>query len=158
MFPRTTSARFAAKKGEKNRRALRRLVKKGPPPGLLAYAGKEPVGWCALAPRQDYVRLRTSRVLAPVDDAPVWSLVCFFVRRTHRKQGVTRALIDAAVKHASKHGARIVEAYPLDPANSDVPPAFAWWGLQPAFTKAGFSEVARRSRTRPIVRRQVRSA
>jgi GNAT superfamily N-acetyltransferase len=120
---------------------------------LIAYAGDEPVGWCAVAPREDYPRLARSRILAPVDDAPVWSVTCFFVRRDRRRRGVTVALLDGASRWVAAQGGRIVEGYPTD-TDKDQPGAFVHHGLLPAFARAGFREVARRSKSRPIVRRK----
>jgi GNAT superfamily N-acetyltransferase len=147
---------FEKGKGEGNRRALRKRVRTGSaPPGLLAYADAEPVGWCAVAPRDEFSKLDRSRVLAPVDERPVWSIVCFFVRKDYRRRGVTRTLIDGAIEFAREHGADLLEAYPIDPKKPDVPPVFACHGLLSAFLATGFEEVARRSETRPIVRRVV---
>lgn len=155
MYWRLPAKSFARSKGMRNRRAFRRLAGRGRAPGILAYDGKEAVGWCAVAPRAEYVRLEKSRVLAPVDDAPVWSISCLFVRRDRRRAGLSRALIEAAVAHARRHGARVVEGYPVDPARpvGRMADAFVWTGLRSAFLAAGFDEVARRSPTRPIVRR-----
>lgn len=152
MWPRLPSAEFARGRGAGNRRALRRLVTGGARPGIIAYRGGEPVGWCAVAPRPEYSRLERSRVMARVDDRPVWSVVCFFVTREARGSGVTTALLRAAVDHAARAGATIVEGYPLDPAGKRLADAFAWFGLASAFRHAGFEEVARRSKTRPIMR------
>jgi GNAT superfamily N-acetyltransferase len=157
MWPRRARAEYERGKGEGNRRAMRRLVQSGRVPGLIAYAAGEPVGWIAIEPRERFVRLRTSRVLAPIDAEPVWSIPCFFVRKDWRGRGLSRALIDAAASWARKCGARIVEAYPNAPRKNPLPAAFAWQGLLPAFLRCGFTEVARRSRSRPIVRLTVRA-
>lgn len=144
---------FRAGKGEGNRDALRMLVQKGPPPGVLAYAGSEPVGWCAVAPRSNYPRLSASKVLAPVDEAPVWSVSCLFVTRPHRRKGLSTLLVRSATEFAFSQGASVVEGYPTDAQGKDQPAPFVWTGLPSAFVKAGFVEVARRSAARPIVRR-----
>jgi GNAT superfamily N-acetyltransferase len=144
---------WLAKKGDGTKRKMRALVKKGPPPGLLAYADDEAVGWCALAPREDYPRLARSKILAPVDDAPVWSVTCFFVRRDWRRRGVTVALLDGASRWVGAQGGRILEGYPTD-TDKEQPATFVHHGLAGAFRRAGFREVARRSKTRPIVRRK----
>lgn len=157
MFPRRTGAEGKTS-GEPNRRAFRKLVADGPPPGLLAYQDGEPVGWVAIAPRSEYVRFERSRVLAPVDDQPVWSVPCFFVARGHRGRGLTVALLEAACAWARKQGARIVEGYPIDTHGKASPPAFVWHGVVPTFTAAGFREVLRRSERRPILRRSLRAA
>ena len=156
MYWRLPRKQYEKQKGEGNRRALRRLVTSGNPPGLLVYLGGEPVGWCALAPREAYPVLGRSRVLARVDDKPVWSVVCFFVARGHRNCGVTRALARAAVAYAKKKGAKIVEGYPVEPRRGRAPDVFVYTGLPGTFLSAGFREVARRSPTRPILRRGLR--
>lgn len=144
---------WVARKGDGTKRMMRARVKKGPPPGLLAYAGGEPVGWCAVAPRADIPRLARSKILAPVDDAPVWSVTCFFVRRDWRRRGVTVALLTGASRWIAGQGGRVVEGYPTE-TDKDQPGAFVHHGLLTAFTRAGFREVARRSAHRPIVRRK----
>jgi GNAT superfamily N-acetyltransferase len=154
QFPRLTSPEWSTQ-GAKNRRAMKRLVDSGEPPGLLAYDGREAVGWIAVAPRSAYRRFERSRVLAPVDDRPVWSVPCFFVARGYRGRGVTVALLKAACAYVAARGGRLVEGYPVDPREKRYAPAFAWHGLLAAFRAAGFKEVARRSATRPIMRRQV---
>jgi GNAT superfamily N-acetyltransferase len=140
-------------KGDGNRKAMRSIVKGNEQPGVLAYAGKDPIGWCAIAPRQVYVALTTSRVLKPIDEQPVWSISCLFIKREFRRQGVSVKLLREAVKFAKRKGAKIVEGYPVVPYTSNMPAAFAWTGTLAAFTKAGFKEAARRSKARPIMRK-----
>jgi GNAT superfamily N-acetyltransferase len=155
MYWRLGAKEYAAGKGAGNKAALRGTVERGEVPGILAYAGDEPVGWCAVAPRDAYPRLARSRILAPLDEQPVWSVSCLFVARPWRRRGVSRALIEAAVAHARARGARLVEGYPVDPAAPQAD-AFVWTGLASAFERAGFREAARRSPTRPIMRRRLR--
>src|SRR5262245_38669394 len=100
MTPRLLRCEYEAGKGEKNRRAMKGVVERGPPPGLLAYRGGEPVAWIAIAPRVEYCALAGSRILAPVDDALVWSIVCLFLRKDVRWQGLSARLIRAAAKFA----------------------------------------------------------
>jgi GNAT superfamily N-acetyltransferase len=157
MWPRLTSAEFARGRGARNRRALRRLVTSGARPGIIAYRGRVPVGWCAVAPREAFGRLERSRVMARVDDRPVWSVPCFFVAPEARRGDVTTSLLEAAVEHAAKCGARLVEGYPYDTGGRRLADAFVWFGLAPTFERAGFTEVARRSKSRPIMRRAVRA-
>ena len=153
MYWRQTSKEFNQKKGEGNRVALKRLVKGKTQTGIIAYDNKTPVGWVAFAPREEYKRLETSRVLKVVDDKPVWSVVCFFINKNYRRKGLTVELLKEAGKHAKKNGARIIEGYPVDPKTKDYAPVFAYTGLASAFKKAGFTEVTRRSETRPIMRK-----
>jgi GNAT superfamily N-acetyltransferase len=148
-------AQFVAGKGQGNRRALRKIVHSGEPPGLIGYMNGQPVGWCAVAPRDRYIRLETSRILKPVDDQPVWSVTCFFVARPYRRQGITSALLRAAVDYAAKHGATIVEGYPVEPG-ATMPDPFVYTGMASTFRAAGFQEAARRSATRPIMRFHIR--
>jgi GNAT superfamily N-acetyltransferase len=143
---------YEAQKGLRNKTAFKAIVAAGPAPGVLAYSGGKPVGWCAVAPRGVYQRLENSRILAPVDDQPVWSVTCFFVDRPFRRAGITAPLLKAAVAHAAKCGAKTVEGYPVEPKKDPMPDVFAWTGMASAFRKAGFREVARRSAGRPIMR------
>ena len=100
MLWRLSRKQFESQKGEQNRRSMLELVHSGTVPGLLAYHGDEPVGWCALAPRDHYPALARSRVLKPVDEQPCWSVACLFVRRDHRKQSVATQLLTAATRYA----------------------------------------------------------
>jgi GNAT superfamily N-acetyltransferase len=134
----------------------------GRAPGLVAYAGDEAVGWISIGPRDDYERLAHSTVLAPVDDTPVWSIVCFVVGRQARGRGIARALLDAGVAFAREHGARMLEAYPTDvPKGKRIPSAEVYRGTLTMFERAGFKIVAWRTgpgaaTPRPIVRRATR--
>lgn len=152
MWWKLKRSEFEKRKGEGNRRAMKRLVDRGEVPGLLAYDGDRPVGWIAVAPREHYPALGRSRILKPVDDTPVWSVVCFFVARSHRDRGVSVELLHAAVEFVRQRGGAVVEGYPVEPKKERMPQVFAFTGLASAFVKAGFREVARRSETRPIMR------
>jgi GNAT superfamily N-acetyltransferase len=143
---------FVAQRGEQNRSMLRDIVTEGREPGILAYHDERPIGWCAIAPREVYVSLARSRILAPVDDSPVWSVSCLFVTKPYRRKGVSVALLRASVRFARRHGAKIVEGYPQDLGKGVLPDAFVWTGIRGAFDQAGFQEVARRSPKRPIMR------
>jgi GNAT superfamily N-acetyltransferase len=155
-LPRKEYSAGCADQGAANKRAMRALVRRGATPGLLAYDGDTPVGWCALAPREEYAGLARSRIAKPIDDRPVWSVTCFFVARTHRRRGVTVALLDAAAKHAAAQGGRILEGYPTLGSTGAWADVTAFHGTVAAFAKAGFAEVARPSKTRAVMRRTVR--
>lgn len=158
MWWRLRATEFERRKGNANRRAFKRIVDSGTVPGLLAYADGQPVGWCALGPRDDFRRLENSRILKRVDDRPVWSVVCLFVTRAFRNRGVSVALLKAAAKHARSRGATVLEGYPTEPKGDRMPDTFVWTGLASAYHRAGFVEVLRRSPTRPIMRRTMRRA
>lgn len=135
----------------RSKAALKSLVRDDPPPGLIGYLGGTPVGWVSLGPRQDYAKLANSPTMKPVDDQPVWSVVCFVVPSEYRKQGVARDLLAGAIRYARQRGVRLLEAYPVDkahPSASDAP----WFGSKTMFDEAGFEEVARRKPARPVVR------
>jgi len=151
MWWKTTRAGFDAGRGEGNRDAMRRQVRAGVVPGILAYARSEAVGWCAVEPRSAYPRLARSRTLAPVDGEPVWSVTCFFVARGWRGRGITGALLGAAAAHARRAGARLLEGYPVAPRGRTAD-AWLYTGLATTFARGGFEEVARRSPTRPVMR------
>jgi GNAT superfamily N-acetyltransferase len=155
MYWRLSRTQFTKLKGEGTRQAFRHLVEGGEVVGLLAYAQGQPVGWCAIAPRESYSVLERSRILKRVDAMPVWSIVCLFVSKDFRGRGLTPILLRAAVDYAVQYGARIIEGYPIDPKTPRIPAAFAWTGVASAFRQAGFVEVLRRSETRPIMRYEV---
>jgi GNAT superfamily N-acetyltransferase len=152
MTPRLPRAEYERNKGEGNRRAMRAIVDGGEIPGILGFLGDKVVAWCSLAPRERFSWLARSRIFQPVDECPVWSIVCFFVDKDHRQQGLSVQMIEAACTFAARQGSRCIEAYPVEPKKVPMPPVFAWNGLASAFLRAGFREVARRSETRPIMR------
>lgn len=124
-----------------NRARFEALVRAGEAHGVLAFAeeGAEPVGWCAIGPRSGFVRLAGSRVLARDGGAGTWSLSCLFIPARHRGQGVARALVDAATRHAFVLGATEVEAYPVEvEAGKKLPGAFVWTGVPALFAGAGY--------------------
>lgn len=141
-----------------NRGELNALAKRDLAPGLVAYRDDQAVGWVSLAPRDDYERLATSKILAPLDDLPVWSIVCFVVSRQSRGQGIAASLLDAAIAYARSHGATTLEAYPVEvPEGERIPAANAFHGTLTMFERAGFTVVERRqwnatTPVRPIVR------
>ncbi len=152
MWWRVTASEFDEERGEGTRKAMKDLVEKGEVPGILGYANNEPIGWCSLAPREKFGRLERSPVLGRVDDTPVWSIVCFFVARDYRRLGVSKKLLEGAIEYARKQGARVLEAYPIDPKKVPYPAPSAWTGFASTFYKLGFREVLRRKDTRPIMR------
>jgi len=156
MFWRLPRKEWNAKRGADNKRALKQIVNAGQTaPGILAYVAKQPIGWCAIAPREQYVALERSRILKPIDEQPVWSISCLFIKRDYRRQGVSGRLLTAAVEFASRNGARIVEGYPVEPAMEKMPDPFLWHGVPSAFKAAGFKEILRRSPSRPIMRFEI---
>ena len=152
MYWRLKQSVLDAQKGNGNKRAMKKIIGSGKIPGILAYSEGEPIGWCSVAPREDFSRLDNSRILKPVDEKSVWSVVCFFIHKDHRKKGLSIALLNAAKKYVKSSGGKILEGYPIEPKKDKMPDAFAWTGISAAFQSAGFKEVARRSETRPIMR------
>lgn len=140
---------------DRNRKGLKALVDRGGTPGLIAYEGGEPVGWISLGPREEYAKLQKSPVMKPVDDKPVWSVVCFFVESGSRGKGVCEQLLRAAEKYAKSKGATLLEAYPMDKKKRHHA-SFLWFGSKSMFDRAGYEEVCRRKPERPIVRKALR--
>jgi GNAT superfamily N-acetyltransferase len=145
---------FDAQKGEGNKAALKKMVTAGKTPGLIAYINDEPIGWISVAPREEFARLDKARSLKPIDDQPVWSVVCFFVAKQHRRQGVGVELLKGAIEYVRKLGGKIVEGYPSVP-KGELPDPFIYTGTLSGFLRAGFKEVARPSDSRAIVRCEV---
>jgi GNAT superfamily N-acetyltransferase len=136
---------------ENNRIAFRKIVKQGPPPGLLAFDGDLAVGWCQLTPRQDLRWLNRKPALEAVDDTPVWSISCFYVRRGYRGKGVMASLIREALKTAKRANVPAVEAYPVDTTRPGST-SNVFTGTASTFRRLGFRTVARRQPSRPIMR------
>ena len=164
-FYRVRGVDFRSATAASNRAVLEEAVQttavEGRAPGLVAYRTGEAMGWVSLGPREDFERLTHSRVLAPVDDRPVWSIVCFVVARAARGQGIATALLDAAVRYASEHGATLLESYPAETEGRRIAAANAYKGTVSMFEAAGFRVAERRqanrgSAPRPIMRKTVR--
>jgi GNAT superfamily N-acetyltransferase len=149
--------------GAANRAALLAITVRGEVPGILAYESDTPVGWCSVAPRDQFPWLDRSPHSkrcdampdAMPDDAPVWSIVCFHVGSAHRRRGVMSYLVRAAIEYVRERGGGVIEAYPRRDEEGFTGGS-GWAGLLPVFVAAGFVEVARPSPTRSIVRCEVR--
>lgn len=157
MFFRLPGMSWKNASAQSNRADLERLAEAEVAPGLVAYSDGGAVGWVGLAPRTDYTRLTNSKILKPVDDKPVWSIVCFVVSRHARGQGVARDLLSGAIEYARRQGATLLEAYPVAAERGRVPAADAYHGTESMFERAGFSVVEVRqwnatSPKRPIMR------
>ena len=149
---RMRSTEFQRSTKEGRAAALEGLVSHGRPVGVLAYADGEPVGWCSIAPRETYGALERYRALPRLDDAPAWSVVCFFIDRHFRQQGVTLGLLKAAVRYARAQGATIVEGYPVEPG----PRLYTYMGSPETFRRAGFRDVTPAGQARQVMRYRVR--
>ena len=137
--------------GDGHRASFEEEVRGGSTPGLLAYEDGLPVGWCRVGPRESYARLEASRTLARVDDVPVWSIPCFYVHPSSKRQGVATALLEAAVAFAEEHGAPALEAYAARTGDVNID---AFTGYLPMFLAGGFQPIAGGGR-RTIVRRRL---
>ena len=157
MWWRLSRSEYKRGQGEGNKTALKEMTLGNRVPGLLAYAGGRPAGWCSVGPREQFAALEGSRTLTRVDGQPVWSIVCFFVPRLFRRRGLLAELVRGAVRHAQQQGAQIVEAYPIDTqtprlAGKKITGAGGYMGIASTFQELGFVEVARASETQLIKR------
>jgi len=153
MYYRKTGEATGA--GSVNRQGMQALVQQGTVPGLIGYEDGVPVAWVSLGPRDHFPKLRRSPIMKPVDDLPVWSIVCFFVDRDTRGRGLAARMLDAAIDFARAQGARLIEAYPVD-ADTQRDPDSMFFGAKSMYDRAGFREVARRRPARAVVRRPLR--
>jgi GNAT superfamily N-acetyltransferase len=155
QYWRQSSGAYSAGGPGSGERNLRALVDGGPPaPGLIAFDDGEPVGWVGLGPRASMERLVRSRTIPAIDEVPVWSIICFKVRVGHRRKGVAKALLAAAIDYAFAHGAPAIEAYPIDPEGKRLDVSFSYVGFTRMFEAAGFERIAEttaRSAGRPRV-------
>jgi hypothetical protein len=152
MYFRLPYRDFQANKPDGNKKLMKQLVNKGMPQGLIASMNKEPVGWIALAPREDYMRLGNSRSFKRIDDKPVWSITCLFIKKGFRHMGLSGELIKGAIDLARKKKIRTLEAYPAIPYDKNTPHPFLWVGVLSSFIKNGFSIVRQSSKSRAMVR------
>lgn len=143
---------FASRTGNERKEIMSELINSGKTPGIIAYMDGKPVGWCSIGPREDFVLLSLWRITKPIDSEQVWSIVCFYIDKKYRKKGVMKSLIKGSLAYAKKKGANIVEAYPIDPGDSNYPEPYAYTGIYRAFIDTGFEEVGRRTPKRPIMR------
>lgn len=149
MWWRLTRSEFSRTSGEQKKEALQGIIEKGEVPGLIAYIDGQPAAWCSIGPRENYPALERSRTLKRIDQEPVWSIVCFFTARPFRRQGLTVRLLQAAVQYAQQHGAKIVEAYPVEIRARSYSNVDLFMGAASAFRKAGFMTV----KSRPLIMR-----
>lgn len=126
------AARKAARKS-----AMQATVGRGVPVGLLAYHGADPVGWCAVGPRESLRSIGGPAPAFPVAPGSVWTISCFFVPRQQRGQGISAALLKAAITQARSQGARLIEASPVEP---DAP-SYRFMGFVSQFHAAGFTMI-----------------
>jgi GNAT superfamily N-acetyltransferase len=139
---------------EENKAAFHQIVEAGPPPGLLAFINNQAVGWCQLTPREALPHLDRERRPKRIDQESLWSISCFYIRIGFRKQGVTSALIAAAL-HATKAAhASALEAYPLD---AEKTPSASSTGYVTTFARAGFEIIASQAPPRPIMRHNLKN-
>lgn len=152
MSWRLKKSQFDSQKGMGNKNAMKALVDNNEIIGVIAYIGEEPIGWCAVAPREKYIRLENSRVFKRIDDEPVWSITCLYLSKSCRRKGISTELIKAAINYCKLNEAKIVEAYPVVPYDEKVPDAFLWTGIPASFLKAGFKIAERRSKWKLMMR------
>lgn len=152
MWFRKVNADWVGSGNAGNRRDLEALVDADRHPGILAYVGSRAVGWVSVAPRAEFTRI-SGQAATVIDEPPrddVWSVVCFYIDREHRSQGIGRALLAEAVRFAGAHGARVVEAYPIELHEGRVPVSEAYTGVVSMYRDAGFREVGRFARWRAV--------
>ncbi len=151
-----TNNEWNATTADSRRDRLHDEVRTGPPPGIIAYLDGEAAGWVRIGPRTAQARLSRTRNIAattqePFDDASVWAVSCFIIRKEHRGKGLTTPLLDAAVDYARASGARIIEAYPVDTSTGKHPSNSLYSGTLDTFLAAGFTERGLRKPGRPLV-------
>ena len=153
MYYRLKKADFVEGKfNDGNKDSMHQLVINDYPTGILAFYENEPIAWCALAPREHFMKLEKSRVHKPIDDKKVWAIPCFFIAKNYRRLGVSVQLLKLIIEYARENDIHILEAYPTIPTTEKLPDSFAWIGLYKSFERAGFTIVDQTSKNRPMVR------
>ena len=143
---------FERQKGNANRLAMRTLVERNEKVGILAYIDGKPIGWCAVARREVYLRLENSKVWKRIDNQPVWAITCFFIAKSYRRKGISFELVKGAINYCNANHVKVIEGYPVVPYGDNIPAAFAWTGIPTVFEKAGFVVAERRSQSKPMMR------
>jgi len=153
MYYRLNKSEFKEGKVEDgNKNAMKDLVCENKPVGILGFYDGQAIAWCAFAPREDFIKLEKSRVHKRIDDKKVWSIPCFFIDKSFRRQGVSVALLKGVIEYAREKGIKIIETYPTIPTQEKLPDSFAWIGLYTSFERVGFEIADRTSKNRPMVR------
>ena len=153
MTWRLLSKDYEKNKGVHNRELFYQLTKNKEPLGIIAFDNRRPIGWCSISPREKLIRLENSRLFKKIDDTPVWSITCMFIKKEYRKKGISSMLIKEASIYAFSKGAKVIEAYPVISAkNKPMPDVFVYYGLVNAFNNAGFRKVKQASENRLIMR------
>ncbi len=152
MYWRQKSTSFKNNKGEGNKKLFKGLVKENKELGLIFYENNQPVAWCSVSPRDEIYRIENSRSFKPVDDKPVWSIVCLFIKKDFRKNGLSVKIIKSVIEYCRTKNVKILEAYPAVPYSPKMPDAFAWTGIDSAFLKAGFKNLPVQTKSRAYMR------
>ena len=155
MSFRLPTKEFEAGKFTGNKKLMKKIVEAGKPTGLIASMDKQPVGWIAFAPREDYIKIENSRSLRRIDEKPVWSITCFFIRKEFRRQGYSAKLIKGVIEYARKNKIKTLEAYPVVPYSDKVSAPFLWTGILSAFLENDFTIVQMNGRTKAMVRLEI---
>jgi len=152
MYWRITRSEFHNDYGNGNKNSLRAIIEAGHVPGILANHDHKPIGWCSVAPRDDFPVLERSHTLKRIDNKPVWSIVCFYISKPYRRKGITSDLIEASIDYVRKQNGKIIEAYPIVPEYSSDPRPELYAGLFTTYKKLGFKVALARSERKPIMR------
>jgi GNAT superfamily N-acetyltransferase len=155
MWWRLNSREFRKGSGATNQKRFRGCVEESVPPGILAYRREKPIGWCAVAPREKYRRLASSRIFKPIDQTSVWAITCFYIARAERRHGLTVRLIEAACSFAASFGATEIEAYPRISPDREFSPLSLYMGTEDSFARAGFRIVSEPSPIRRLMRMHI---
>lgn len=153
MYWRITRREFSENGNSGNRKAMRRLVSDGVVPGILVYEGDQAIGWCSVAPRSQFGSLNRSPVLKRLDDEAVWSIVCFYVARPSRGDGLSLSLLEAAEEYVRQQGGQILEAYPSVFGPGRQAPDSLYMGVASSYEQAGFVKESQPSRRKWVMRK-----
>ena len=111
--------------------------------GAVVALADAAAGWASYTALEDsrFTTLALDmKLIRPVDDLRVWSIICMVVRGGYRRRGVNRQMVLGALEYAKSLGAPAVEAYPVDPeGRMDL--TMAYVGTRKMFEEAGFEVV-----------------
>jgi GNAT superfamily N-acetyltransferase len=152
MWPRLRSKDWDASRAAGRKQSIKAIVDRDERPGLLAYADGEPAGWVSLDRRERLERFEYGRKVKGLDRPDdLWSIVCFVIGKDYRGQGMMGKLLASAVDYARKQGAKVLEAYPIEP-HAGLKSYQGFEGISTVFERAGFERVGG-TNERPVMRK-----
>jgi GNAT superfamily N-acetyltransferase len=123
---------------ELNRQRKLERVKQGTTHHALVFEDELCVGWCQFGSPEELPRIKSRAAYEKtLTSLPNWRITCFYVRKGHRRKGVSVDALSGAVDMIAGLGGGVVEGYP-EPAGA-VPAGFLFNGALSTYEQLGFA-------------------